>query len=179
MTGRPRRLASALISNSYKHKKYGKIYTPEFEYVEWRLLDDASDVDELPATVAAIELIRLALARPAAVARAVDQIQVEVPIPVVIDPGGAGSHPLGQPALLPERLAADVGVGDPGRGRTVDEGRAGRRLRLGRHRRRGERRRQSGQRQRDDRRRRTAAPRSEATSRHGGSRLFGYWPVAT
>lgn len=36
-------------SDSYKHKKYGRIYNPLFEVVEWRTMDDTSAPDEAAA----------------------------------------------------------------------------------------------------------------------------------
>lgn len=37
-----------LKSDSYKHKKWGKIVNPIFEIVEWRTMDDTSPVEETP-----------------------------------------------------------------------------------------------------------------------------------
>ena len=36
-----------LLVDSYKHKKYGKIYTPILDVKEWREMDDDTDVEEV------------------------------------------------------------------------------------------------------------------------------------
>lgn len=37
-----------LGKDHYTHKRYGRTYTPEFEYVEWRGLEDTTPADEEP-----------------------------------------------------------------------------------------------------------------------------------
>jgi hypothetical protein len=51
-------------SDSYKHKKYGKIYNPVFEIVEWRTMDDDS-APEAPAAEEAAPARRTRAAAPA------------------------------------------------------------------------------------------------------------------
>jgi len=79
---------------------------------------------------AAIKPVRLPFAGGAVVSGAVHDVEVELAVAVVVEPGSAGAHRLVDPTFLARNVATDVVVVDAGRFRRIGEtGRGERRVR--------------------------------------------------
>lgn len=64
-------------SDSYKHKKWGRIFNPIFEVVEWRTMDDNSPVGDVSAEEAKPEVSARTRTRAAAAPAAEEEAAIE------------------------------------------------------------------------------------------------------
>jgi hypothetical protein len=85
------------------------------------------DVREASLAVSAKEPVRLTLVRRAIVGGAVDEVEIELPVEIEVEPCRSRAHRLREPQLLARRGAALVAEHDAGSGRGVHEPRHGRR----------------------------------------------------